>query len=182
MRGETVLGEPGTKHKIWLCPCLGKFWVTARTNELQELTNMLESERRRLFEMVELAPFSILVLRGHRLLVEAYNPRYTPLVEAKVIQDRSLEEVFEHFWPDEVALVRLAQEVYQQNVMRTTSRIPYAGYMGHPFWPTLTDQFSSCNTARSFASRSFHPPGYDYHLSNNLPSLLPKLHTRILVG
>jgi hypothetical protein len=29
MRGETALGEPGTKHEMWLCPCLGKFWVTA---------------------------------------------------------------------------------------------------------------------------------------------------------
>ncbi|MFL5692371.1 MAG: CheR family methyltransferase [Ktedonobacteraceae bacterium] len=98
--------------------------LRARTNELQELTNMLESERRRLFEMVELAPFSILVLHGPRLLVEAYNPRYMLLVEAKVVQHQPLDEVFEHFWPDGMALVRLAQEVYQQNVIRTTSSIP----------------------------------------------------------
>ena len=98
--------------------------LRTRTNELQELTNMLESERWHLSEMVELAPFSILVLRGPRLLVEAFNPRYAPLVDAAVVQHRPLDEVFEHFWQDGVALVRLADEVYQQNVMRTTSRIP----------------------------------------------------------
>jgi hypothetical protein len=33
MRGETALGEPGTKHEMWLCPCLGKFWVTVTGNK-----------------------------------------------------------------------------------------------------------------------------------------------------
>jgi two-component system, chemotaxis family, CheB/CheR fusion protein len=97
--------------------------LRARSHELQELAHMLESGRLRLTEMVELAPFSILVLRGPRLLVEAFTPRYAPPVEAKELQNRPLDEVFDHFWPDGVPLVHLAHEVYQQNVMRTTSRI-----------------------------------------------------------
>jgi signal transduction histidine kinase len=93
---------------------------------MQELTSMLESQRTRLAEMVELAPFSILVLRGPRLLVEAYNPRYAPQVEASTVEDRPLEDVFEYFWQieDGVPLVRLAQEVYRQNVTRMTGEIP----------------------------------------------------------
>jgi two-component system, chemotaxis family, CheB/CheR fusion protein len=98
--------------------------LRARTQEQQELTHLLESERRRLSEMVELAPFAILVLRGPRLLVEAYTPRSAPLVEAKVVQSQSLDDVFEHFWPAGAALVRLAHEVYQHDVVRTTSRLP----------------------------------------------------------
>ncbi len=98
--------------------------LRARSNELQELAHMLESERLRLSEMVELAPFSILVLRGPRLLVEAYTPRYEPPVDAKAIVDRPLDEVFDYFWPDGAPLVQLVHEVYQQNVIRTTPRMP----------------------------------------------------------
>jgi hypothetical protein len=36
MRGETALGEPGTKHEMWLCPCLGKFWVTDKSLALSK--------------------------------------------------------------------------------------------------------------------------------------------------
>lgn len=97
--------------------------LRARSNELQELTHTLESERLRLSEMVELAPFSILVLRGPRLLVEAYTPRFAPSVEAKLVQDQPLDEVYNHFWQDNVSLLHLAHEVYQQNVMRATPRM-----------------------------------------------------------
>ncbi|HKV56631.1 MAG TPA: CheR family methyltransferase [Ktedonobacteraceae bacterium] len=97
--------------------------LRARTNELQELTHMLDSERMRLSEMVELAPFSILMLRGPRLLVEAYTPRYTPPVDTKTVQNQPLDDVFDHFWKDGVHLVRLIHEVYQQNEMRTTPRM-----------------------------------------------------------
>lgn len=95
--------------------------LRVRTGELQEMTTMLENEGGRLSEMVELAPFSILVLRGPHLLVTAYNPRYTPLVEAKIVQDRPLDEVFEHFWLAGEPLVRMAVEVYQGGQSLTTS-------------------------------------------------------------
>ena len=96
--------------------------LRARSNELQELTHILESERIRLAEMVELAPFSILVLRGPRLLVEAYTRRYAPQAETRMVQDRPLDDVFDYFWQDGASLVRLIHEVYQQNMIRTTSR------------------------------------------------------------
>ncbi|HEU0003185.1 MAG TPA: ATP-binding protein, partial [Ktedonobacteraceae bacterium] len=98
--------------------------LRARSSELQEATHMLESERKRLSEMIELAPFSILMLRGPRLLVEAFTPRYTPPVDARAVQNRPLDEVFDHFWQDGAPVVRLVHEVYQQNAMRTTSRMP----------------------------------------------------------
>src|SRR5256714_73027 len=97
--------------------------LRARTSELQELTGMLESERVQLAEMVELSPFYIMVLRGPNLLVEAFNPRYAGLLSEQEVQGRPLEVVFELFWEAGIPLVRLAHEVYQQNVTRITSRM-----------------------------------------------------------
>ncbi|MFL5699064.1 MAG: CheR family methyltransferase [Ktedonobacteraceae bacterium] len=97
--------------------------LRARTSELQELTGMLESERVQLAEMVELSPFYIMVLRGPNLLVEAFNPRYAGLLSEQEVQGRPLEVVFELFWEAGIPLVRLAHEVYQQNVTRVTSRM-----------------------------------------------------------
>ncbi|MBV8694963.1 MAG: PAS domain-containing protein, partial [Ktedonobacteraceae bacterium] len=97
--------------------------LRARTSELQELTNMLESERKQLSEIVELAPFDILVLRGPSLIVEAYNPRYTRLPEGRVVQGRPFHEVSELFWDVGVSLARLAREVYENDFMRSTTRI-----------------------------------------------------------
>ncbi len=97
--------------------------LRARTGELQELTSLLESERVRLAEMVELAPYYILVLRGPGLLVDAFNPRYARLLEGRQVLDRPLDEVFEVFWDPGIVIMRLAREVYLQNVMRTTPRV-----------------------------------------------------------
>lgn len=97
--------------------------LRARTSELQELASMLESERVQLSEMVELAPFYILVLRGPLLVVEAFNPRYTRLLGDRVVQGRLLEEVSELFWSDGVALLRLAHDVYSRDVVRITPRM-----------------------------------------------------------
>ena len=96
--------------------------LRARTAELQELTSLLESERGRLSQMVELAPFYILVLRGPSLLVEAYNPRYARLLEGRALQGRPLEEVFDFFWEPGTDIVRLAREVYRQDAVRVTPR------------------------------------------------------------
>ncbi len=99
--------------------------LRARTGELQELTNILENDRVRLFEMVEFAPFYILVLRGPVLLVEAYNPRYARVLEGREVQGHPLEEVIDLFWEPGAGftLTRLAREVYMQETPRTTPRI-----------------------------------------------------------
>jgi two-component system CheB/CheR fusion protein len=98
--------------------------LRARTQELQELAGMLESERVRLAEMVELAPFYIMVLRGPNLIVEAFNPRYGPLLEGRKIQDRPLEEVCEILWENGSLILRLAREAYQLDATRTIPRMP----------------------------------------------------------
>jgi two-component system, chemotaxis family, CheB/CheR fusion protein len=97
--------------------------LRARTSELQELANMLESERVRLSEIVELAPFSILVLRGPNLIVEAFNPRYAPRVAEQKVLGRPLAEVSQLFWQQEEEITRLAFEVYSQDIVCTTPRI-----------------------------------------------------------
>jgi two-component system, chemotaxis family, CheB/CheR fusion protein len=97
--------------------------LRARTADLQELTAMLESERLRLTEMVELSPFYIMVLRGPGLIVEAFNPGYTHLLGNRVAQGRPLDDVFGMFWEAGSAIVRLAREVYQSDAARTSPRI-----------------------------------------------------------
>ena len=97
--------------------------LRARTSELQELATLLESERVRLAEMVELAPFYMLVLRGPRLLVEAFNPRFARLMEGRLVQGHSLDEVFEVFWESGMTIVHLAHEAYLRDSVRTTPRM-----------------------------------------------------------
>ena len=97
--------------------------LRARTGELQELMTMLESERVRFAEMVELAPFYILALRGPQLLVDAYNPRYARLLEGRTVLGQPLADVYELFWEAGIEGVRLAREVYQQDSTRTTPRL-----------------------------------------------------------
>jgi two-component system CheB/CheR fusion protein len=97
--------------------------LRARTSELQELTSILENERGRLAEMVELAPFYILVLRGPSLLVEAYNPRYAHLIDARSVQGRPLDEVIDLFWDAGIEIVHLARDAYRLDKMHTTTRM-----------------------------------------------------------
>lgn len=99
--------------------------LRARTNELQGITTILESERVRLAEIVELAPFDILILRGSNLIVEAYNPRYAHLLEGRAVQRQPLADVLDLFWEDNVGkhIIQLAQEVYIKNIIRTLQRV-----------------------------------------------------------
>ncbi len=73
--------------------------------------------------MVELAPFYIMVLHGPSLLVEAFNPNYADLMRGYEVQGRPFEFVFDLFWENGLPIVRLAYEVYQQDVTRVTPRI-----------------------------------------------------------
>ncbi|HEY0738931.1 MAG TPA: CheR family methyltransferase [Herpetosiphonaceae bacterium] len=100
--------------------------LRARTIDLQELATMLESDRGRFAEMVELAPFHIIVLRGPQLLVEAFNPSYARLLESHELRGRPLVEVAHYFWQSNVALVDLAREVYHENTPRTSQRMQIA--------------------------------------------------------
>src|SRR5256886_12907728 len=97
--------------------------LRARTGELQEATIMLESERGHLAEMVELAPFYIMVLRGPNLIVEAYNPSYAQILKGREVHGRPLEIVFELFWEEGIPIVRAAHEVFRQGIMQMTPRV-----------------------------------------------------------
>ena len=94
--------------------------LSARTSELQELARALATERLRLSEMVALAPFYILVLRGPGLQVEAYNPRLAAFFEGRDVMGHSIEEVFtESSLTDLVGLIR---EAYRQDKTLTSQR------------------------------------------------------------
>jgi two-component system CheB/CheR fusion protein len=97
--------------------------LRARTIELQELMVILESERTRLSEIVQLAPFYITVLRGRNLTVEAFNPRYARLLEGRTIVGESFASVTEHFYGVDYTVIDLAREVYHTDTTRTTRRV-----------------------------------------------------------
>lgn len=99
--------------------------LRARTNELQETATILDSERVRLAEMVELAPFYILVLHGNNLIVDAYNPRYSQRLSGRTVQGLPLEDVLELFGEPSVGtmIMRLARGVMQFEEVCTTSRM-----------------------------------------------------------
>jgi len=67
--------------------------LQARTSELQELTGILTGERSRLTEIVEQAPFHVLVLRGPTLTIETMNPPLGELFQEASGGRRAFEEV-----------------------------------------------------------------------------------------
>ncbi len=110
--------------------------LRARTNDLQELARQLETERARLAEMVELAPFDIMVLRGPRLLVDAFNSRYAQALDGRVVRGRPLEDVLDLFWQNGRRVLDLAEVAYKADAVRTTPRLesylPGAGRQTEP--------------------------------------------------
>jgi two-component system CheB/CheR fusion protein len=92
--------------------------LRARTSELQEMTITLDSERVRLAEIVELAPFNVVVLRGPNLLIEATNPRYVQQLQGSSVMGRFLEETIELLGNSTPELVNLSREAYQENKPR----------------------------------------------------------------
>jgi two-component system, chemotaxis family, CheB/CheR fusion protein len=95
--------------------------LTERTSELIETGKSLADERVRLTEMVELAPFYIMLLRGPGLLIEASNTRPEGLLGGREVIGHSFAEIFAE--PDMAELVGLAREAYREDQLRTTSRI-----------------------------------------------------------
>lgn len=97
--------------------------LRARTAELQDLATMLESERRRLTEVVELAPFYIIVLRGPYLWIETINSRYTSVLGGQEVQGQLFEDVAYLFVDPKVDIVDLAREAYRSNRVKATPPI-----------------------------------------------------------
>jgi two-component system CheB/CheR fusion protein len=67
--------------------------LTARSSELHDLTRILTGERARLAEMVELAPFCMMVLKGPGLLIDALNPMAASVLGVDDARHRPFEDV-----------------------------------------------------------------------------------------
>jgi two-component system CheB/CheR fusion protein len=95
--------------------------LTERSNELLETGKSLADERVRLTEMVELAPFYIMLLRGPGLFIEAFNARSAGLLGGREVIGQPFAEIFQD--PEMSELVGLVREAYREDQLRTTSRI-----------------------------------------------------------
>src|SRR5262245_45963786 len=95
--------------------------LTERTTELIETGKSLADERVRLTEMVELAPFYIMLLRGPGLIIEAFNARSAGLLGGREVIGQPFAEIFQE--PEMAELVGLVRESYREDQSRTTSRI-----------------------------------------------------------
>ena len=95
--------------------------LTERSTELIETGKSLADERVRLTEMVELAPFYIMLLRGPGMLIEASNARPEGLRSGREVIGQPFSEIFAE--PEMAELVTLAREAYREDQPRTTSRI-----------------------------------------------------------
>jgi two-component system CheB/CheR fusion protein len=87
--------------------------LRARSSELQEVGGMLDIERFRLSEIIRQAPCRIVVLKGPRLQVEAFNHQQEQGLNSPKIQGRPLEEASALFGDETATLLEVAREVYQ---------------------------------------------------------------------
>lgn len=87
--------------------------LTARTAELQEMTRQLTVEKTRLAEMIELAPFHMLLLRGPDLVIEAFNPSCGRLFSLEGALNRPLEDVL----PESRELLEAIRNAYRNDVV-----------------------------------------------------------------
>jgi hypothetical protein len=100
--------------------------LTARTQDLQDVLKTLATERVRLSEMIELAPFHILVLRGPSLTVEACNTRYAKLLGGREYLGRSIDEVLRG--QETTDLLRVIRDAYWKDTRTSTNvRLPAQG-------------------------------------------------------
>src|SRR5215813_1480420 len=95
--------------------------LTERSSELLETGKSLADERVRLTEMVELAPFYIMLLRGPSLLIEASNTRPEGLLGGREVIGQPFAEIFAE--PEMAELVGLVREAYRENQLRTSPRV-----------------------------------------------------------
>jgi len=97
--------------------------VEARNAEIVALTDGLASEHAVVKEIVDLAPYYIMVLRGPNLNVQAFNTHYVPLLHGEPIYGKPLEQVAHLFWVTGTAVTTLARDAYQQDTTINTGKI-----------------------------------------------------------
>jgi hypothetical protein len=76
-----------------------------------------------LAEVIERAPLYVMLLRGPNFVVETLNAHYARWLKEQEVRGRPLKEVTELFWEDDLPMVDLVNEVYQQDTIRTTPKI-----------------------------------------------------------
>jgi len=92
-----------------------------RERALQDQLTVLADERGQFAEIIEHAPFSFVVLAGPDLRVKTASPNYARKLQDQEILAKPFSEVVGLIWATKVPMLRLANEVYQQDVQR---RIP----------------------------------------------------------
>ena len=97
--------------------------LRARSNELQELTAELEGERLRLNEIIELAPFYLMVLRGPALTLDTFNPTYNQLLEGQLLRGRPLEQMLNSDSENNREIIKLAHQTYKSDRAVTSSQL-----------------------------------------------------------
>ncbi len=90
--------------------------LSARSAELHDLTRILTSERARLAEMVELAPFCMMVIKGPALLIDALNPMASRVLGVEDARTRPFEDVAR-----DTHLVEGVRGAYRENRAWTSS-------------------------------------------------------------
>ncbi len=95
--------------------------LNARSGELQETSRHLADERVRLIEMIELAPFYILILRGSTLVIEAFNHLFQSLLGGQEVLGHPLDDAAQG--SDIIRLADLAREAYRQDEIMTAPRL-----------------------------------------------------------
>jgi two-component system CheB/CheR fusion protein len=104
--------------------------LSSRSAELHDMTRILGSERARLSEMVELAPFPMMVLKGSGLMVEAFNPASTRVLA----NEEALHHPFEEVFASETVLLDGVRGAYRDDTVWTSSptkvRLRSGGHKG----------------------------------------------------
>jgi two-component system, chemotaxis family, CheB/CheR fusion protein len=90
--------------------------LTARSSELQEMTRILSSERARLAEMVELAPFCMMIMKGPALYIHALNPASARVLASEDTHHQPFEEVLVH----DTVLVEGVRNAYRNDHVWTS--------------------------------------------------------------
>ncbi|MEO8287824.1 MAG: CheR family methyltransferase [Chloroflexota bacterium] len=95
--------------------------LAARSQELDELSSILQRERSQLSEMVMLAPHYIMVLRGERLIVEAFNPVFQTLISKQRIVGLPVDDVLNGL--DMVHVLNRVWAAYHENEPQNVTNI-----------------------------------------------------------
>ena len=87
-------------------------------HELQDQNAQLTNERRELTEIINHAPFSLVVLHGPDMRIKTLSSHDDGYHNKQHLLGRPLANVEGDLWPADLPLVHLINEVYQQNVSR----------------------------------------------------------------